>query len=103
MSQRIKPPAGLAFPGQTLTLEGRQVRNLREPPRPTPKRGKLDYLGGPKSMPRAANGGMRHHIGERQWLGQGRFIGGGQGRILAFVWLDDVEAPSTPAANDNSE
>jgi hypothetical protein len=100
MRQRFHPPATLAIAGQTLTLATQRPLPLPATRAPAPRRGKLDYLGGPRRAPVPARSPASPRVLVRQVLGQGRYIGGAAGRILAFVWLEESGADEAPAAND---
>jgi len=79
--------------GDILPIVVRQTLRVVHPPKPSIKRGKLDYLGGPgKKTPDKTNGARIERI-EKKTVLQGRLIGGEEGRVTAFVMLDPEETP----------
>jgi hypothetical protein len=73
--------------GDILPIVVKKTIRLAHPAQHPPKRGKLDYLGGPTKRPDGRSNGVRiERIEKKIWL-QGRFVGG-NGNVMAFVMLD---------------
>jgi hypothetical protein len=83
----IDKRSALPTAGEILPIVVRQTIGVVHPAKPSIKRGKLDYLGGPTKKPRDRPNGVRvERIEKKIWL-QGRFVGG-NGNVIAFVMLD---------------
>lgn len=79
--------------GDILPIVVRQTIWVVHPAKPSIKRGKLDYLGGPgKKISGKASCARIERI-EKKTVLQGRFIGGEEGKIIAFLMLDPEETP----------
>jgi hypothetical protein len=73
--------------GDILPIVVKKTIRLAHPAQHPPKRGKLDYLGGPTKRPDGRSNGVRIERIEKKTVLQGRFISG-DGKLTAFVMLD---------------
>lgn len=89
----IDKRSALPKAGDILPIVVRQTLRVVHPAKPSAKRGKLDYLGGPGKKTHDKASSARIERIEKKTVLYGRFIGGEGGKIIAFVMLDPEETP----------
>ncbi|MDR1853890.1 MAG: hypothetical protein LBR05_03175 [Azoarcus sp.] len=99
----MKQTGKLAAPkaGEIVRLEyTRMVRVRDEQIQPaTPKRGKMNYLGGPVRKGGAERKSAFHKV-EKTTVTCGRYVRDGAGRVIAFVMADPDEASEYMETNE---